>query len=113
MKQIGGAGVGGKENVEEAVIINIGVSRTPRHSRSGEGCSHLRRHFLKLAAAEVAKQVRGLSVAYAFLHPFDLILNVAVGNEDVRPAIVIVIKEETSEAKGDQRSPAHFRLRSL
>src|SRR5271167_918733 len=65
------AGVGGDQNIEEAVVVDIGKSRTPRHSGRCKGWSHLRRHLLKLASAEVAKKMRRLGVAHALLDTLD------------------------------------------
>src|SRR5579863_3245014 len=113
MKQIGRAGVGGQQKVKRAVVINIGVSRAPRHFRSSERVSSLCRHFLELAAAEIAEQVRRLGIADALLYSADGVFDMSVSNKNVGPAVVVVVEKETSEAESDQSRAAHFRLRSL
>src|SRR5258708_36781912 len=107
------AGVGGDENIEKAVVIDIGVSRAPRHSRSGKGSAHLRRHFLKLTSAKVAKQMRRLGIADTLLHALDGVFDVAIGDENIGPAVVVVIEEEAAEAERNQCGAADFRLRSF
>src|SRR5258708_38543604 len=107
------AGVGGDENIEKAVVIDIGVSRAPRHSRGGESWAHLRGDLLKFSSALVVKQVRRLGVADAFLDVLDLVFDVAIGDENIGPAVVVVIEEETAKAESDQRGAAYFGLGSL
>ena len=51
-----------------------------------------------------------LGVAHTFLHALDLILNVAVGDKNIWPAVVVIVEEETSKAECDQRGPPYFRL---
>src|SRR5712691_1229386 len=55
--------------------------------------------------------MRGLSVGDALLHPLDFVFDVTVGNEDVGPTIVIVIKEEATEAESNQGCAANFGTR--
>ena len=52
--------------------------------------------------------MRRLGVADALLHALDLIFDVAVGDEDVGPAVVVVVEEEAAEAERDQRGAADF-----
>ena len=47
------------------------------------GSAHPDVDFAEFAAAEVAKQVRRLGVPHSLLHFLDLVLNVAIGNEDI------------------------------
>src|SRR4029077_19751464 len=62
---------------------------------------------------QIPKQVRRLGVGNAFLYPLDLIFDVAVGDEDVGPPVVIVVEEEAAEAERDQSGASDFRLRSF
>src|SRR5437879_6231328 len=55
----------------------------------------------------------GFGVAHALLHAFDLVFDVAVGYEDVGPAIVVVVEEETAEAERDERRASDFGLRGF
>ena len=54
-----------------------------------------------------------LGVADALLHGFDLVFNVAVGDEDVLPSVVVVVEEEAAEAERDQRCAADVGVRSF
>ncbi len=57
--------------------------------------------------------MRRLGVADALLHRFDLVFDVAVGDEDILPAVVIVVEEKAAEAERQQRRAADFRARSF
>ena len=57
--------------------------------------------------------MRRLGISDALLHALDRVLDVAVGYENVRPAVVVVIEKEAAETERDQRGAAYFRLRSL
>ena len=54
-----------------------------------------------------------LRITDSLLHPLNLIFNMAVGNENILPAIIVVIKEEATETERHQRSPPNFRLLRL
>src|SRR5207302_5087889 len=98
---------------EKAVVIDSGVGCAPRHSWGGKGRAHLRRHFLKLTSAKVVKQMRRLGIADPLLHALDGVFDVAIGDENIGPAVVVIIEEETAEAERNQRGAAYFRLRSF
>jgi hypothetical protein len=53
--------------------------------------------FFELSSAKIPEQVRRLCVAHALLHFFDLVFNMAVGDQDIEPAIVVVVEEETAK----------------
>src|SRR5579863_3004323 len=94
-----GTGVRGHENVEKSIVINIGVSRAPRDSWGSKSLAHLSRHFLKLSPANITKKMRGLRVAYALLDALDGVFDMAVGDENVGPSVIVVVKKETAEAE--------------
>src|ERR1700738_3072609 len=48
-----------------------------------------------------------------FLHTFDLVLDVSVGHKDVRPTVIIIVKEETSEAESHEGGAPYIRARRL
>jgi hypothetical protein len=73
----------------------------------------LRGNFLELAASQVSKQMRRLGIANALLYSFDGIFNVAVGDKNIRPAVVVVIEKEATKSQRNQRRAPHFGLRSL
>src|SRR6267154_2525410 len=54
-----------------------------------------------------------LSLAHALLDFFNLIFNVPIGHENVRPAVIVVIEKEAAEAKRDQGCAANFRAGSF
>src|SRR5215469_3491033 len=109
--KVGRACVRGEEEIEEAVVIDIGVSRRAGDFRRGERLAHLVGDFGKFSAPEVAKKVGRFGVADALLYAFDFVFDVTVSDEDVGPAIVVVIKEETGEAEGDEGVASDFGLR--
>src|SRR5579871_983813 len=57
--------------------------------------------------------MRRLRVAHALLYTFAFVFDVAVGDEDVGPAVVVVVEEEAGEAESDQGVASDFGLRSL
>ena len=54
--------------------------------------------------------MRRLGVAHTLLHSLDFVFNVAVGDEDVGPAVVVVIEEEAAEAERHQGVAADLGL---
>src|SRR5258708_37635125 len=107
------AAIGHEEDVESTVVIDVGVGGAPCDFRSGEGAPNFIRDLFKLAVPEIAEQVRRLSVADALLYTLDLVFDVAVGDEDVLPAVVIVVEEKTAEAQSYERRAANLRARSF
>src|SRR4029077_21083782 len=57
--------------------------------------------------------MRGHGVFHVGLHALDVGIDMAVGNENVGPAIEIVVEEKTAEAKSEQGSAADFGARSF
>src|SRR5580692_13211649 len=54
-----------------------------------------------------------LRITDALLHGFNLVFNMAIGDEDVLPSIVVVVKKETAKTKRQQRRASNFRARSF
>ena len=54
-------------------------------------------HLLKLLLAEIAEQVRRLSVANVGLDDADVVRNVAIDGKDVRQTVEVVIEEKCAE----------------
>src|SRR5579883_1231472 len=52
--------------------------------------------------------MRWLAVPDTLLDALDVVLNMAVGHEDVLPSVVIVVEEETREAQCEQAIAAHL-----
>src|SRR5580698_1481204 len=57
--------------------------------------------------------MRRLGIADPLLHRLDLVFDMSVGDEDVLPAVVIVVEEKTAEAERDQRGAADVRVRGF
>src|SRR5262249_35452776 len=105
--------VGGDQQVQVAVIIDIRVGRAPGNLGRAEGGPCGSRRFLESPASEVTKKVWRLAIRDSLLDTLNSVVDVAVGDKDVRPAVQIVVKEKTGEAKGQERSPADCRARSF
>src|SRR3954467_13172098 len=57
--------------------------------------------------------MRDLPVLYPRLNLFDLIFDMAIGDEQVGPTVKVVIKEEQAECKTQQAGTTNRRLRRL
>src|SRR5258708_30584925 len=55
--------------------------------------------------------MRRLGIADPLLHALDGVFDVAIGDENIGPAVVVVIEEETAKTERDQGGAAHFGLR--
>ena len=55
--------------------------------------------------------MRRLGIAHALLHALDFVFDVAVGDKNVGPAVVVVVEEETAKTQRDQGGAADFRPR--
>src|SRR3954464_2068253 len=82
--------IGHHDQIEVAVLIDVGVSGAPCHTRSIERLPHLFRDFGELSITKIAKQVRWLTILDALLHAFDVFFDMTVGDENVLPTIEIV-----------------------
>src|ERR1022692_4282510 len=54
-----------------------------------------------------------LRVSHAFLYTFDFTFDVSVGYEHVHPAVVVIVKKETTKAQRHQSRASDLRLRGL
>ena len=52
--------------------------------------------------------MRRLGITHTFLHTLDLVFDVAVGDENVGPAVIIIVEEKTAESQRDERGAADF-----
>src|SRR5947207_12834372 len=89
------------------------MRRSPCDPGSAEGCACGCRDLFKFAVAQIAEEVRRLAVFDALLYSFDITIEVAIGDEDIGPAVEVVVEEETSESQSEQGSMAHGRARRL
>ncbi len=94
--------VGREQDVRSSIVIDVSISRAPRDFRSSKRAPNFICNFLKLAIREIAKQMWRLGIADALLHCLDLIFNVAIGNQNIFPAVVVVIEEKNSRSRGLQ-----------
>src|SRR5579863_6143503 len=93
------------DHVDLAVVKEVPKCRATADGDRGESCSFDRGHKGEFAVARVVKEQRALRIA---LSPFrmliDLGINVAVDDEQILPAIIVVIKESVAKFhKGDGR----------
>src|SRR5438876_11981645 len=98
VKQICAASIRRHEHIQCSIVINVRVSRAPRHLGTGESHAHRLRYFLKLAASKIAKQVRRFRVLtplWAFLISFS----------DLASAIRMFGHPSFAEAKKKQPKP--------
>src|SRR5262249_23756916 len=79
--------VGSHEQVQVAVVIDIGVSGPAGDNRPIERRAHRWRGILELALAEITEKQRRLPVLNLRLDLTDLLFDVAVGAEDVEIAV--------------------------
>src|ERR1700681_2224153 len=107
------AAVRHEKNIQLSIIVDVSVCGAPRDFRSCECVPQFICYFLKFAIAEIAKEMRRLSVADALLHALNLVFDMAVGHENILPPIIVIVKKETAEAKCHQRGAAHFRASSF
>src|SRR5579863_6690475 len=82
--EVGGAVIGGDQHVQIAVAVEITIRRSARHHRGWK-----RVHFLKRPVALIPQQERRLLVADPWLHALDLLIQVAVGGEDIRVPVQV------------------------
>src|SRR5215467_12010171 len=93
VKQPRTAAVRGYQDIEGAVVVDVGICCAARHLGTGEGVAQLGGHLLELTSAKVPEQMWRLGVGHALLHALDFVFDMSVGDEDVGPAIVVVVKE--------------------
>src|SRR5437773_10882780 len=74
-------------------------------------CADFFGDFLKFALPEIAEEMRRLGVFHIYLHALDVGADIAVGHENVRPAVIIVIKKEARKAEREQGRAANLRSR--
>src|SRR5439155_1348738 len=108
VEEVSAAAVRGHQHIQRAVVINVGVCGTASNFWSRKCAPERLRSFDELATAKVAEHMRRLGIADALLYLLDLIFNVPVRDENIRPTVVVIIKEEASEAERDQGRATHF-----
>ena len=108
VEEIGTAAIRSHQNVENAFVEQIGVGGGAANFGCSKADSQRLGSFDELSSTEIAENMRGLCIAHALLNFFDLIFNMAIGDENVGPAVIVVIEEEATEAERDQRRAPDF-----
>ena len=102
------AAIGGDQQIGAAVIVDISVSRAACDSGGGESGSHRRRFIVEFAATQIMKQMRRLPVGNPLLNALDIRIEMTIGDEQIWPAIEIVIEEDAAESQREQAGTADF-----
>ena len=92
----------GQHDVEIAVAVNVGKGRAAADDRLEQIAARLLRRITAMkpppsALTGVPEQLRRLRVGLALLDLADLLLQVAVGRQQIQPAVQIVIEKEHAE----------------
>ena len=95
LEKVRRASVGCEQNIRRAVVIEVRGGRAARHKLFRK--PELLAYLLKLAFTEVVEHQRQLGVGDLGLNLVDIGLDVAVGDEEVRAAVEVVIEEEKSK----------------
>ena len=95
------------QDIQVAIVIEIGIGRTARDHRAQEGRTHAGADVFELPAAEIVKQQWGFGIADLGLHAPDFVFDMAVSREDIGVAIQIVIEKESAESQREQAGAAH------
>ena len=97
------AAVGGQHHVQVAVAVQVavgGAAGDPR--RRGQVRDRVAGDLHEAPLARVVEELRRLGVAHPRLDPLDLRVEVAVGQEEVEPAVQVVVEVEGAEGQGEQ-----------
>src|SRR5579862_84287 len=87
----------GHQQVLTAAIPEVGGQRGTADIFFSQGTARLLAHFFKPSVFQVVKQKRALSITHSERLPLNLRIDVAVRDEDVRPAIVVVVEKLRAE----------------
>src|SRR6476469_3021396 len=91
--------VGGHQQVDIAVAIEIATGRSSSNFGGGKSLAGGFGDVAKLAAAVIEEEVRRLRVSDVAVNIADRLVDVAVDDDEVLAAVKIEIGEETAEAK--------------
>ena len=91
------------DDIDLAVVEQVAECCSTAYADSGESCAFDCRDELELSVGEVVEEQRALGVCGAPVGVFvGLGINVAVGDEEILPAVVVVVEESVAEAyEGD------------
>src|SRR5262249_22136355 len=97
-EQIRGAVVGGEKDVQVAVAIEVAEGKTATDARSGEVFTVCRNDVLKFSVAEIQKKVGRLCIAAVAADVAHGVVDVAIGDDEVEPAVEIEVGEAAAES---------------
>jgi len=86
-KKIGRAVVCGEKHVHVAVAIEVGESESAADARGRKVAAVRACYILKLSVAEIQKKMRRLRVANVAANVANGVVNVAIGNDKIEPAV--------------------------
>ena len=98
----GGAAAVGDDDIEVAVVVEIGDRGAATHVLDAERRPAFGGHIFELAAANVFVEQVALPVAELGVVEFHVVGDVAVGAEDVEVAVVVVVEEFGAERQGQK-----------
>src|ERR1035438_1588115 len=84
--------------VKVAVVVIVAHGKAPGRRGSRNTAAANETHVLKLAVAQVAVEIFALGISRIYLRSVDLGENMAVGNKNVEPAVVVNVHEAHTPA---------------
>ncbi len=95
--EICGAAVGGDEDIEVAIAVEVADGETASYFGACEGLPDLTGRVAEFCVALIEEEMRGLRISAAEVA--DGVVDVSVDSEQVKAAIKIGIEENTTEAE--------------
>src|SRR5208282_2680607 len=87
------------DRVQAAVVVVVAHSEAPGLGRRGDAGASDQAHIFKLTVAQVAVEVFAFGVGGVHLGAIHLGIDVAVGDQDVEPAVVVDVEEADAPAQ--------------
>src|SRR5262249_50445766 len=94
----------GHQNVQPSVVVNVCVCNGTSHARSGERRARSFRNFRKFSFAQIPEQMRRLGEFHVRLDFLNVRIDVAIHDENVLPAVEIVVEEKAAKTERKQGS---------
>ena len=110
-EQVHRAPIGRQQQIQLAVIVDVRIRRATPHTGGRKRRVHRFRHFFEFPFAHIAEKMHSLRIADIGLHFLNVVIDVAVGDENVLPAVEVVVKKEAAESQCQQGRAANFRAR--
>src|SRR5579872_1029912 len=87
------------DHVDIAVVIEVAEGAASRGAGRGNSGASIQRDIFEMPVALIAIQQLSLGVAGFGAQLFDLGINMAIANQDVRPAVIIEVEKTTAPSK--------------